>query len=159
MEKNLSAVNELLAGVFNDILNIEEKALKNGVFNDVSVSEAHTIEAIGMYEPKNMSDVARRLSITVGTLTVAVTNLVKKGYVIRERCVKDRRVVNISLTKKGRVFYRFYAKVHSDMIKEITVGMSEQEVNALNAALSNLSRYLIDKYNKYNNIKRGEAYV
>ncbi len=156
MEKNLSAVNELFANVFNDILNIEEKVLKNGVFNDISVSEARTIEAIGMYEPKNMSDVARRLSITVGTLTVAVANLVKKGYVIRERCVKDRRVVNISLTKKGRVFYRFYDKVHSDMIKEVTVGMSEQEVNVLNAALSNLSRYLIDKYN---NIKRGEAYV
>ena len=42
------------------------------------------------------------------------------------------------------------------MIKEITVGMSEQEVNVLNEALSNLSKYLIDKYN---NIKRGEAYV
>ena len=149
MEKNLSAVNELFAGVFNDILNIEEKVLKNGVFNDVSVSEARTIEAIGMY-------VSRKLGITVGTLTVAVTNLVKKGYVVRERCVKDRRVVNISLTKKGRVFYRFYDKVHSDMIKEITVGMSEQEVNVLNEALSNLSKYLIDKYN---NIKRGEAYV
>ena len=93
MEKNLSAVNELFAGVFNDILNIEEKVLKNGVFNDVSVSEARTIEAIGMYEPKNMSDVSRKLGITVGTLTVAVTNLVKKGYVVRERCVKDRREI------------------------------------------------------------------
>lgn len=156
MKKNLSAVNELFAGVFNDIITIEEKTLKNGVFNDVSVAEAHTIEAIGMYEPKNMSDVSKRLGVTVGTLTVAVNNLVKKGYVGRERCVKDRRVVNISLTKKGRVFYRFYDKIHSDMIKEVTVGLSEQEVNVLNSALSNLSRYLMDKYNT---IKRGEAYV
>ena len=156
MKGDLSAVNELLAGVFNDILNIEEKILKNGVFKDVSVTEAHTIETIGMYEPKNMSDVSKKLGITVGTLSVAVNNLVKKGYVKRERCEKDRRVVNISLTKKGRVFYRFYDKVHSDMIKEITVGLSEQEVNVLNSALSNLSKYLMDKYN---NIKRGEAYV
>lgn len=156
MKGDLSAVNELFAGVFNDILNIEEKILKNGVFNDISVTEAHTIEAIGMYEPKNMSDVSKKLGVTVGTLSVAINNLVKKGYVVRERCKEDRRVVNISLTKKGRVFYRFHDKVHSDMIKEITVGLSEQEVNVLNAALSNLSKYLIDKYN---NIKRGEAYV
>ncbi len=156
MKGDLSAVNELFAGVFNDILNIEEKILKNGVFNDISVTEAHTIEAIGMYEPKNMSDVSKKLGVTVGTLSVAINNLVKKGYVARERCQEDRRVVNISLTKKGRVFYRFHDKVHSDMIKEITVGLSEQEVNVLNAALSNLSKYLIDKYN---NIKRGEAYV
>ncbi len=156
MKEDLSAVNELFAGVFNDILNIEEKVLKNGVFNNISVTEAHTIEAIGMYEPKNMSDVAKRLDITVGTLSVSINNLVKKGYVKRERDLKDRRVVNISLTKKGRVFYRYHDKVHSDMIKEIMVGMSEQEVNALNLALKNLSKSLIDKYN---NLKRGEAYV
>ncbi len=156
MKENLSAVNLLLDEVFKDILNIEEKALKNGVFNDISITEAHTVEVIGMYEPKNMSDVAKRLNITVGTLTVSINNLVKKGYVKRERCTKDRRVVNISLTKKGRVLYRFHAKVHSDMIKEIIIGMSEQEVNVLNSALTNLSRYLIEKYN---NLKRGEAYV
>lgn len=156
MKENLSAVNELFSEVFNDILNIEEKVLKNGIFKDISVTEAHTIEAIGMYEPRNMSDVARRLGITVGTLTVAINNLVKKNYVKRERCEKDRRVVNISLTKKGRVFYRFHDKVHSDMIKEIIIGLSEQEVNVLNSALANLSKYLIEKYN---NLKRGEAYV
>ena len=101
MKENLSAVNALFADIFNDILNIEEKVLKNGVFKDISVTEAHTIEAIGMYEPKNMSDVSKKLGITVGTLTVAINNLVKKDYVKRERCTKDRRVVNISLTKKG----------------------------------------------------------
>ena len=156
MKESLSAVNELLAGVFNDILNIEEKMLKGRIFKDISVAEAHTIEAIGMYEPKNMTDVSKKLGITVGTLTVAINNLVKKGYVKRERGLKDRRIVNISLTKKGRVFYRFHDKVHSDMIKEITIGLSEQEVNVLNLALSNLSKYLIEKYN---NLKRGEVYV
>jgi len=156
MKENLSAVNELFAGIFNDILNIEQKALRSGVFKDISVAEARTIEAIGMYEPKNMSNVAKRLGITVGTLTVAVNNLVKKDYVKRERGLRDRRIVNISLTKKGRVFYRFHDKIHSDLIKEIILGLSEQEIDALNSALRNLSRYLLEKYN---NIKRGEAYV
>ena len=38
----------------------------------------HTIEAIGMYK-KNVFKVAKELSITVGTLTVAINNLVKKA--------------------------------------------------------------------------------
>ncbi len=156
MNKNLSAVNEFLAEIFNYIPAIEEVALKNGEFNDISVTEAHTVKVIGMYEPKSMSDIAKRLDITVGTLTVAVNNLVKKGYVMRERCVRDRRRVNVLLTKKGRVLYRLHSKLHSDMIKEIIIGLSEQEVSILNSVLANLSRYLIEKYNI---VKQGEAYV
>ena len=42
---------------------------------------------------KTSSEVAKELSITVGTLTVAINNLVKKGYVERLRSEDDRRVV------------------------------------------------------------------
>ena len=48
MEETLAVINELLVEVFNDILVIEENALKSGQFNDVSVTEVHTIEEIGM---------------------------------------------------------------------------------------------------------------
>lgn len=156
MNKTLSAVNELFSEVFNDILRIEEKTLRNGVFKDISLSEVHTVEVIGMYEPKNMSDVAKKLNITVGTLTVAINKLVRKGYVKRERSSSDRRVVNVSLTNKGRVLYRFHAKFHSDMIREVILELTEQEIGVLNSALSNLSKYLLEKYN---NLKRGEVYV
>ena len=49
-----------------------------------------------------MSAVARALSVTVGTLTISVNSLVKKGYVIRQRSSEDRRVVLISLSARGR---------------------------------------------------------
>ena len=102
MDKTLAVINTLLVDTFNNILTIEQKALKKENFFDVSVAEVHTIEAIGMYESKSMSEVAKSLCITVGTLTVAVNNLVKKGYVERFRCETDRRVVKIRLTKKGK---------------------------------------------------------
>lgn len=156
MDKTLATVNKLLIEVFNDILTIEENALKNGAFKDISVTEVHTIEAIGMYIPKTMSDVARKLNITVGTLTVAINNLVKKGYVKRKRSEIDRRVVKISLTNKGRLIYRVHEKFHSDMIKAIIVGLSEQETQVFNKALINISDFLIEKYKT---IKQGEAYV
>lgn len=70
--------------------------------NDLSVTEIHTIEAVGMYELKNMSEIASDLNITVGTLTMAVNNLVKKGYVERVKKEGDRRVVQVRLTKKER---------------------------------------------------------
>ncbi len=47
-----------------------------------------------------MSTIAGDLNITVGTLTTAINNLLKKGYVNRKRGEKDRRVVYISLSEK-----------------------------------------------------------
>ena len=47
MEPNLETVNDYLVSVFNDILTIEESELKKSQFNDLSITEMHTIEAIG----------------------------------------------------------------------------------------------------------------
>lgn len=89
-----------MVDIFNDILTIEETALKKGAFSDLSVKEMHTIEAIGMYQPRTMTEVAQDLKITVGTLTTAINRLVKKGYVERNRIEDDRRIVQVQLTKK-----------------------------------------------------------
>ncbi len=85
MSESINILNELLVDNFNDILSIEQQALQSGIFKDISVTEIHTIEAIGMYKPRTMSQVAMDLGITVGTLNTAVNNLVKKEYVERKR--------------------------------------------------------------------------
>ena len=146
MKQTLAVINALLVDIYNDLLTIEDTALKAGTFCDVSVTETHTIEAIGMYEPKTMSEVAKALNITVGTLTVAVNNLVRKGYVNRFRSDSDRRVVLIQLTKKGRLLYRVHQKFHSDMVKASIEGLSEEEEIVLSKALSKLNLFLKEKY-------------
>ncbi len=93
-----------------------------------------------------MSEVAATLGITVGTLTTAVGNLVKKGYVKRERSEEDRRVVKIALTKRGKLAYRIHAKFHSDMVKETVKGLSKEEERVLTSALEKLNRFFRDKY-------------
>lgn len=146
MDKTLNVLNELLVDIFNDILYIEQSALREGSFNDLSVTEVHTIEAIGMYEEKNMSEVAANLSITVGTLTTAINNLVKKEYVLRRRSEEDRRVVKIALTKKGKLAYRIHAKFHSDMIKQTVNGVTDEEEVVLVKALEKLNIFFKEKY-------------
>ncbi|EOT29070.1 fatty acid biosynthesis transcriptional regulator FabT [Enterococcus saccharolyticus] len=142
MKPDFERINSLLVDVFNDILVIEESELKKSRFNDLSITEMHTIEAIGMYKKKTTSEVAKELSITVGTLTIAINRLVKKGYVERIRSEDDRRVVKLSLTKKGKLLYRVHQHFHSQMIKEILVNMEEDEQHALLQALDNLHQFL-----------------
>jgi len=145
MTKLVNVLNHLMVDIFNDILTIEETSLKKGMFSDLSVKEMHTIEAIGMYHPRTMSEVAQDLKITVGTLTTAINRLVKKGYAERNRIEDDRRIVQIQLTKKGKLAYRIHEKFHTDMIKAMLDGL-ETEEDILVKSLSQLSKYLKDKY-------------
>jgi DNA-binding MarR family transcriptional regulator len=139
-------MNELMIDIFNDILTIEQVDLKKGYFNDLSVTEIHTIQAIGMYVPRNMTEVARDIGITLGTLTIAINNLVKKGYVERKKSEQDRRVVNIDLTKKGKLAYRIHAKFHRDIIRETIDGLSDKEKNTLVQVLEKLNLSIKEKY-------------
>ncbi|WMJ80123.1 MarR family transcriptional regulator [Clostridium sp. MB40-C1] len=141
-----AVVNELLVDIFNDILTIEQTALKSGKLNDLSVTEVHTIAEIGMYEPRTMSEVAADLGITVGTLTASINNLVKKGYVERKRDDKDRRVVKITLTRRGKLAYRVHEKFHIDMVNESIKGLTEDDEKLLVCALGKLNEFFKDKY-------------
>lgn len=146
MDKRKKILNELLVQIFNDILQIEEQALKKGVLNNLSVTEIHTIEAIGMYTERTMSEVAQDLKITVGTLTTAINKLIKKGYVERKRIEEDRRVVLIKLTKSGKLAFRLHEKFHNDMINATIEGLSEEEENVLVSSLDRLNEFFKVKY-------------
>ena len=90
----------------------------------------HVIDAIGIDRPKNMSSIARELSVTVGTLTISVNSLVKKGYVVRQRSEhrssEDRRVVFISLSEKGVKAYYHHKKFHEQMIDSVVKELTEE---------------------------------
>ncbi len=147
LSKCINALNELLVDIFNDILEIEQKALQSGAFNDLSVTEIHTIEAIGMYKAKTMTEVACELNITLGTLTTAIGHLVRKAYVEREKSEQDRRIVFIQLTKRGKLAYRVHRKFHSDMVRETIKGLNEEEEEILVKALEKLNVFFKSKYN------------
>lgn len=146
MKKATIIINELLVQLFNDVLQIEESSLKSGEISDLSITEIHTIEAIGMYTEKTMSEVAQSLKITVGTLTTAINKLIKKQYVERKRIEEDRRVVLIKLTKRGKLAYRLHDKFHKDMINTAIEGLDEKEEEILISSLNKLNKFFKQKY-------------
>lgn len=144
MKHKISEINKLLVEIYNDIITIEELTLKKGEFKDLSITEIHTIEVIGMYSSKTMSEIAAKLGITTGTLTTAVTKLIKKGYLQKQRGKSDKRIVYVSLTQKGRLAYRIHEKFHTDMVNKITIGFTEQEEDILLNGLKKLDKHLKD---------------
>ena len=139
--------HDILVNLFQEIMDIEEKALITAEFKNISVNDMHIIEAIGTGEPKNMSTVAKLMSVTVGTLTIAINNLVKKGYVSRVRSEEDRRVVLIFLTEKGKRAYQHHQEFHDGMVKALVEGLDEGQQKILVKSLLNL-RTFFNSYKK-----------
>lgn len=136
-------INDALVNLFRDILTLEENAMARSEFKDLSMKDWHVIEAIGPDMPKSMSQIAKRLSVTLGSLTIAMNGLCKKGYVERKRGEKDRRVVYISLTEQGISAYREHENFHRQMIDAVMEGQSPEELSALVNALSKLTDFFM----------------
>ena len=147
MTNTQELLNKLLVQLFNDILHIEENSLKNIDLMDLSMKEIHTIEAVGIKDAKTMGEIAHDLRITVGTLSAAITKLIKKGYVERKRTEEDRRVVLVSLTSKGENVYREHQVFHEEMITSMLGNFSEEEEEYILAiALEKLNSFFEEKY-------------
>jgi len=137
VERN-TKLNEILVSLMNSVLKVEEKSIKESSNIDLSITEIHTLEAIGIGKLKTMTQVAGSLKISVSTLTVAINKLVKKGYVERCRIAEDRRIVKIGLTDAGISVVEEHQTFHRNMIKDITANMTEPEIEVLLKSLEGL---------------------
>ena len=126
-------LNDLLVKLFKDILEIEAKSLITEEFKDISYNDMHIIEAVGIDEPRNMKTVAKLMSVTTGTLT--------KAYVVRERSTRDKRVIKLRLTDKGKAAYYHHEQFHRQMIKNVADEMNDSEKEILVFALAKLVDY------------------
>jgi hypothetical protein len=141
MEDAYRAINDILVGLFHELWELEEKAIITEDFKDLTNNDMHVIEAIGLGEGNNMSSIARKLNITVGSLTTAVNSLVNKAYVERRRSEKDRRVVYVRLTEKGVKAYHHHEDYHRQMTQAIISKLSEDEIPVLVKTLEGLEEF------------------
>ncbi len=148
IEKTTSRVlTEMLVKLFNNIMDAEEKAIITEEYKDITNNDMHIIEAIGIEEPRRMSDIAKRLNVTMGTLTTNMNSLEEKGYIIRERSKTDKRVVLVVLTPKGKKAFCHHRGFHRNMIKAIVRGLDEDEMKVMIKCLLNLNEF----FEKYEN--------
>lgn len=134
-------LDDLLSGTFNSILRIEERSLDNRLTHGLTITEVHTIVAVGLHDRNPMNVVAARLGVTLATLTTAVAKLVGKGFIERSRSEYDRRKVLVSLTKKGRQVLRAHTLFHHQMIDEALADLTRKEEQVFADALAKVKSF------------------
>lgn len=101
-------------------------------------AQMHTIEVIGHQRDMRMKELAERLGVTTGTLTVSVDKLEKMELVARVRHDSDRRSYYVILTERGKKLFEEHHRFHREFTAEISLALSGEEVNNFSASLAKL---------------------
>src|SRR5690554_87824 len=138
-------INTLLVDVFNHILRIEEEKLKENNVK-LSMTEVHVLEAIRNTEIPTMGEVAKRLRVTLGTLTTSINILVRKKMVYRYSDDKDRRKVYLKLTDEALKVLKVHDDFHDEMISSVFNDLNIEDDEVLMKSLENITTYFKSKY-------------
>ena len=104
----------------------------------LSPAQMHAIEMIGHHPNLRMKELASRMGITTGTLTVMIDRLAKNDLVVRQPHARDRRSFNIALTPKGRRHFREHHELHLALTREITAALTDKEMQTLEDSLTKI---------------------
>ncbi|MDD6050416.1 MAG: MarR family winged helix-turn-helix transcriptional regulator [Clostridiales bacterium] len=146
MNQNESMIDRVLVYLFNDLLRIEEKTLQKRV-GDLSMREVHIIEAVcaAQKEDNTMTVLAAMLHITVGSLTVAVKTLERKGYLQRRRSETDKRRVHVIPLPQALEVERVHREFHARMVEAVTTAVPPEELDVLIKSLHAIYDYFYDQ--------------
>ena len=98
---------------------------------NVNISQILALSKLKEEGPQKPSTLALALGYTSGAITKLTNNLVKDGYILREHQKNDRRVVLITITKKGLKVLEEAQKQGQNMRNEVYSVLNIEEVEQL----------------------------
>ena len=111
---------------------------KNFQHNGLTESQFGVLEALLHLGPLCQKDIAEKLLVSSGNITMVIDNLEKRKLVKRNRSENDRRYIHIELTKSGKNLIQSIFPGHVDsIVKEFSILTAEEQ-----KTLRNLTRKL-----------------
>ncbi|MDO6619971.1 MarR family winged helix-turn-helix transcriptional regulator [Pseudomonadota bacterium] len=135
--KNLQNLNHLLTEFYDKMASWEQSVVKETGY---SLAQTHTIEVLGNHGPLRMKELAQKLAITTGTLTVQVDKLVQAQLI--ERCAHpdDRRSIVVVLTEAGQVIHRQHNQLHLDLVADLSRNIDPEHLQVLQSCLAKMNQ-------------------
>ena len=103
--------------------------------SDLTPNQMHAIEIVGHEKSLRMKELAEKLGVTTGTLTVTVDRLERKGLLERKPHETDRRSYRVVLTESGRVHFAKHHAFHLKLTEEIASVLTPEELEGFELVL------------------------
>ena len=105
----------------------------------LSLSQMHTLEILGADGDLRMTELAAKMGITTGSLTMLVDRLERGGFVVRKPHETDRRSIRVSLTAEGRRLFAEHHKLHEQLTQKILCALAPEEAGQFAAMLHKIT--------------------
>lgn len=129
---SIETLSNQLIELYDKISSWEHSIVKD---SGLSPAQMHTIEVIGHKKNLRMKELAEKLGVTTGTLTIAVDKLEKLNLVARKPHDTDRRSYFVILTDKGEKMFEEHHRFHKDFTSEISTELDIEEIETLSRLL------------------------
>lgn len=136
---SLEVLSHQLAEFYDKMASWEHSVVKD---SGLSPTQMHTVEIIGHNQNMRMKELAERLGVTTGSLTVGIDKLEKLGLVERKPHESDRRSWLIVLTDDGKQMYEQHHKYHQEFTNEISRDLALEQIDNLTNYLNTILKRL-----------------
>ncbi|KVX01692.1 MarR family winged helix-turn-helix transcriptional regulator [Shewanella frigidimarina] len=133
----MHSLNNLIIEFYDKLSSWEQSVVKDTGY---SLAQVHTIEVLGSHGSMRMKELADRLAITTGTLTVQVDKLVKFGLIIRSPHEDDRRSILVGLTSEGMALHKHHNRMHMQLTEDITRHLDQNSIDVLTKSFEKMNR-------------------
>lgn len=99
--------------------------------NDLNITQYKMLFHLDKEGPLNVSDLAKSVHITNAAVTTITDQLLVDEYITKVRSKTDRRVVNITITEKGREIVNNMKKEQQNKMKEHFRKLTEEDIQHL----------------------------
>ncbi|NEU05792.1 MULTISPECIES: MarR family transcriptional regulator [Clostridium] len=137
---------KLIAKDFLTIVPLFQKKLvkRNCNFSQDNLNHSHfqVMATLKFYGKQPISEVSKRLFISMPNMTKLLNKLIEKEMVVRLPDDKDRRIINIELTPKGEKYLdEKYNEVLDTLTSKFST-LSEDQIDKLALSIHNLKEVL-----------------
>jgi DNA-binding MarR family transcriptional regulator len=133
----MHSLNNLIIEFYDKLSSWEQSVVKDTGY---SLAQVHTIEVLGSHGSMRMKELADRLGITTGTLTVQVEKLVKFGLISRSPHEEDRRSILVRLTNEGIELHTHHNRMHIQLTEDITRNLDQSSIDVLTKCFDKMNR-------------------
>ena len=132
---DLERLSDLIIEFYEKLSSWEQAVVRDCA---ITLPQMHTLEILGQQSPLRMKELAAKMGVTTGTLTVGVDRLEKQGLVSRIPHDTDRRSILVTLTESGRELYLEHHAHHLHLTRELQAVLTPEETGQLYAILPKL---------------------
>lgn len=113
--------------------------------HDISISMWFFVRLLWIKDGLTQKELGDQLGLTQPTTVTAMDNMERRGFIVRQRNLGDRRKINIQLTASGRAMEKKLSHYADEVNGIAWTGFSPEEKNQLISLLLRANQSLVDE--------------